>query len=47
MSTSSKRRQFSAQEKVGFLKRHLVEKVSVADLCDEFQLNPNVPSLSP
>ena len=42
MSTESKRRHFTAQEKVVILKRHLVEKASVADLCDEFQLNPNV-----
>jgi transposase-like protein len=42
MSTEPKRRKFSAQEKVAILKRHLVEKVPVADLCDECQLNPNV-----
>ena len=42
MSTEAKRRKFSALEKVTILKRHLVEKVPVADLCDEYQLNPNV-----
>ena len=42
MSTEAKRRKFSAPEKVTILKRHLVEKVPVADLCDEYQLNPNV-----
>ena len=41
MSTGSKRRHFSALEKVTILKRHLVEKVPVADLCDELQLKPN------
>ena len=41
MSTGSKRRHFSAQEKVTILKRHLVEKVPVADLCDELKINPN------
>lgn len=41
MSTGSKRRHFSALEKVTILKRHLVEKVPLADLCDELQLNPN------
>jgi len=41
MSTDSKRRHFSAQEKVTILKRHLVERVPVADLCDELKLNPN------
>jgi len=42
MSTDGKRRHFTAQEKVIILKRHLVEKTPVADLCDEFQLSPNV-----
>ena len=42
MSTDAKRRHFTAQEKVVILKRHLVEKASVADLCDEFQVCPNV-----
>ena len=42
MSTDAKRRHFTAQEKVVILKRHLVEKTPVANLCDEFQLNPNV-----
>ena len=42
MSTDAKRRHFTAQEKVVILKRHLVEKASVADLCDEFQVSPNV-----
>jgi transposase-like protein len=42
MSTDAKRRHFTAQEKVVILKRHLVEKTPVAELCDEFQLSPNV-----
>lgn len=41
MSTASKRRHFSAQEKVTIVKRHLVEKVPIADLCDELKINPN------
>jgi transposase-like protein len=41
MSTGPKRRRFSAQEKVTILKRHLVEKVPIADLCDELKINPN------
>ena len=36
------RRKFSAQEKVALLRRHLVEKVPVSDLCDECHLAPNV-----
>ena len=36
------RRQFSVEEKAAILKRHLVEKVSVADLCDELKLQPSL-----
>ena len=35
------RRHFSGPEKVAILKRHLLDKVSVSDLCDELQLYPN------
>lgn len=35
------RRHFSGTEKVAILKRHLVEKVAIADLCDELGLYPN------
>jgi transposase len=35
------RRHFSAAEKVAILKRHLLDKVPVSDLCDELQLYPN------
>jgi len=38
----AKRRRFSAQEKVAILRRHLLDKVPVSDLCDEYRLNPNV-----
>ena len=34
------RRQFTAQDKVAALKRHLVNQVPVSDLCDEFQIQP-------
>jgi transposase-like protein len=37
-----RRRRFSAQEKVAILRRHLVEKVPVSDLCDEHGLNPSL-----
>ena len=36
------RRKYSAQEKVAILRRHLVEKVPVSDLCDEHQLAPSL-----
>lgn len=38
--SESKRRHFSGTEKVQILKRHLVEKVPVSDLCDQFNLYP-------
>jgi len=36
----SKRRHFTGAEKVQILKRHLLEKVPVSDLCDELDLYP-------
>lgn len=35
------RKVYSPSQKVAILRRHLIEKVPVSDLCDEFQLNPN------
>lgn len=35
------RRHFTGAEKVAILKRHLLDKVPVSDLCDELQLYPN------
>ena len=37
---SKSRRVFSGAEKVAILKRHLVEKVPVSNLCDEFKIYP-------
>ncbi len=36
------RRNYSAQEKVAILKRHLVEKVPISELCEQLGLQPNV-----
>ena len=36
------RKQYSPAEKVAILRRHLIEKVPVSDLCDELQLSPNL-----
>lgn len=38
---SKTRRHFSGTDKVNILKRHLVEKVPISDLSDQFQLHPN------
>jgi transposase len=35
------RRHFSGADKVAILKRHLIDKVPVSDLCDELGLYPN------
>ena len=35
-----RRRHFSGSERVAILKRHLIDKVPVADLCDELKVHP-------
>ena len=37
-----KRKNYTAQEKVLILKRFLVDRVAVSDLCDEYNLQPTV-----
>jgi transposase-like protein len=37
-----KRKNYTAQEKVFILKRCLVDRVAVSDLCDEYNLQPTV-----
>jgi transposase-like protein len=39
---SEQRKQYSPQEKVSILKRHLVEGVPVSDLCDQHGIHPTV-----
>lgn len=36
------RKNYTSQEKVFILKRHLVDRVPVSDLCDEYHLQPTV-----
>jgi transposase len=38
----SQRKSFTAAEKVGILRMHLVEKVPVSDLCDKHGITPNM-----
>ena len=38
---SKQRRHFPDPEKVAILKRHLIDKVPISDLCDEYDLYPN------
>jgi transposase len=42
MSKQQTRRHFTAEQKAAILKRHLMDKVQVSDLCDEYQLQPSV-----
>jgi len=35
------RRHFAGTEKVAILKRHLLDKVPISDLCDELHIYPN------
>ena len=36
------RRRFTAEQKVAILRRHLLDKVPVSDVCEEHGLNPTV-----
>jgi transposase len=37
-----KRKNYTPEEKVIILKRHLIDRVPVSDLCDEYSLHPTV-----
>ena len=39
--SNRQRRHFSDQDKVAILKRHLVDKIPVSNLCDEHDIYPN------
>jgi transposase len=36
------RKNYTPAEKVAILRRHLIDRVAVSDLCDEYQLQPTV-----
>jgi transposase-like protein len=38
----AKRRKFTTDQKVAILRRHLVDKVPVSDLCEEYKIQPSV-----
>jgi transposase-like protein len=38
----SKRRKYNAEEKATIIRRHLVDKVTVAQLCEEYKVPPSV-----
>ena len=37
-----KRKQYTAREKVAILRKHLLDKIPVSDICDEYGLQPTV-----
>jgi transposase-like protein len=37
---SAQRNQYTSQQKVSILRRHLLDGVAVSDLCDEYALHP-------
>lgn len=37
-----KRHNYTPEEKVAILRRHLIDRVPISDLCDEYQLQPSV-----
>ena len=39
---TKKRKQYSAQEKVVILRKHLLDKIPISELCDEYGLQPTV-----
>ncbi|HEX3854708.1 MAG TPA: transposase [Polyangiaceae bacterium] len=36
------RRHFSAEQKAAIVRRHLLDKVPVSDLCDEHKIQPSM-----
>ena len=36
------RRSFTTEQKVAILRRHLIDKVPISDLCDQYRLKPTV-----
>ncbi|MEP6865046.1 MAG: transposase [Deltaproteobacteria bacterium] len=41
-SSKRSRRHYTTEQKVAILKRHMVDKVAVSDLCNELGLQPSV-----
>ncbi len=41
-TNNRKRKQYQAAEKVSIIRKHLIEKQSVSDLCDEYGIAPSV-----
>jgi transposase-like protein len=42
MTTKRTRRTFTTEQKVAILRRYLVDKVAISDLCDEYKIQPSL-----
>ncbi len=42
MSKKRQRRTYNAEQKATILRRHLLDKVPISDLCDEYKVAPSV-----
>ncbi len=42
MSEKASRRRFTTEQKVAILRRHLIDRVAVSDLCDEYKIQPSL-----
>lgn len=40
--TERTRRQFTPAEKIRILRKHLIEKVAISDICEEYRLQPKL-----
>jgi transposase len=40
--SKSERRQFTAEQKAEIVRRHLVDRVAVSDLCDQYKIAPSM-----
>ncbi len=41
-TNNRKRKQYRAAEKVSIIRKHLIEKQSISDICDEYGIAPSV-----
>ena len=39
---TKKKKRYTAEEKVIILKRHLVDRIAVSDLCDDYHISPTI-----
>jgi hypothetical protein len=42
MSPKGSRRKFTTEQKVAILRRYLVDKVPISDVCDEYKIQPSL-----